>query len=472
MSNTTSIATNAFSAGDTAWILTSAAMVFIMIPGLGFFYAGMARSQAALSMLFLCMLSVAIVSIEWFLWGYSLALTPSSNPFIGNFNHAVFTGLVSPDARNPNAPTVHALVYAIYQSMFAAITPALAFGVVENRARILPAMVFLFVWSTLVYNFVTYWNWAPRGWAHTLGVLDFAGGVPVHTVAGMAALAYAIKLGPRPEFKSGAHVKPHNYVYILLGTAMLWFGWFGDNAGSEGAANARTANAFVVTNLSACVSAMTWTIVSYFREDKKWGSFGFCGGAVAGLVVITPACGYVAPWTAVIFGICSGVLCNYAIDLKHKLNYDDSLDVFAVHAVGGILGTFLTGIFAQSYIINLDGTQANGGWLDGNWIQVPIQLASIATGAVWSFVVTYIILMAFDYIPFLRLRLNKDQEELGMDAVEMGENVYGFGVLSHGGNTANWPVSAKHPHFSSSNNMDELEPLHENSAAVVDVASL
>ena len=239
-----SAATN-ISAGDTAWILTSTALVFIMIPGLGFFYAGMARSHSALSLIFLSMLALAIVSLEWFLWGYSLALSNSSSPFIGNLYNVAFLGLDSMTARNVNAPTIPAVVYAVYQSMFAAITPAIAFGAVENRTRILPCIVFLFIWSTVVYNPVAYWTWAPNGWAHALGVLDYAGGTPVHIVSGMAALAYSLRLGHRPEFKSRELIKPHNYFYILLGTALLWFGWFGFNAGSEVAVNARAGNALV-----------------------------------------------------------------------------------------------------------------------------------------------------------------------------------------------------------------------------------
>ena len=182
----------------------------------------------------------------------------------------------------------------------------------------------------------------------------------------------------------------------------------------------------MVTNLAASVSALTWTLVSYFRHDKKWSSFGYCGGAVAGLVAITPASGYVAPWAAAIIGVCSGVVCNFASDLKYTLNYDDALDVFGVHAVGGILGCILTGVFAQSSIFSLDGVQAKGGWIDGHWMQVPIQLAGLAAGAAWSFVLTYIILSIIDLIPALRLRIDEEHQDLGMDAAEMGENLYTY----------------------------------------------
>ena len=426
-STTTALPLSSVSPGDTAWMLMSTALVFLMIPGLGFFYAGMARSHSALSLIFLSMLALAIVSLEWFLWGYSLSFAPdSTNPFIGNLRHISFFNLHSIDAIHPNAPNVPALVYAIYQSMFAAITPAIAFGAVENRTRVLPCIVFIFLWTSIVYNPVAYWNWAPHGWAKHLGALDFAGGTPVHVVSGMAALAYTLRVGHRSEFNTRQRTDPHNYFYILLGTALLWFGWFGFNGGSAGAANLRACNAIVVTNLSASISALTWTVVSYFRHDKKWSSFGYCGGAVAGLVTITPASGYVAPWAAVIIGICAGIVCNFASDLKYTLNYDDALDVFGVHGVGGMLGCILTGIFAQSSVISLDGSKEQGGWLDGNWMQLPVQLASLTSAAAWSFCLTYIILSLMDLCPPLRLRMDPAQEDMGMDVAELGEDMYGY----------------------------------------------
>jgi len=409
-----------FLAGDTAWVLASTALVWIMIPGVGYFYSGMARSKNALSLIMLSVLSVAVVSFQWWLWGYSLTFSSTGSPFIGDLQNAFFMGVDG--SASPVAPKVPAIVYAIFQGMFAAITPALAIGSAAERGRILPAILFIFIWSTVVYDPIACWNWNPNGWGFKLGGLDFAGGTPVHISSGAAALAYAIILGKRHGHGTD-EFKPHNIANIVLGTALLWFGWFGFNGGSAIGSNTRAAMACAVTNLAASVGGLTWTLLDY-RLEKKLSALGFCSGAVAGLVAITPGSGYVGTPAAVAFGVAAGVCCNFAIKLKHMFDYDDAADVFAVHGVGGVVGNILTGIFAQKSIAAADGSVINGGWLDQNWVQVGYQLADSVTGLFYSFFVTLLILYIMDKIPGLSLRVDHETEAKGLDEGELGELAY------------------------------------------------
>jgi Amt family ammonium transporter len=404
-----------FDNGDQAWVLASTTLVFLMIPGVGYFYSGMARSKNALSLIFLSLLSLAVVGVEWFIWGYSLALSEAGNSFIGDLRHAFLMDVG--EKPHPNAGTIAGTVFCTYQSMFASITPALAFGAAAERSRILPALVFLFVWSTIVYNPVAYWTWAPNGWLRDIGSLDYAGGTPMHMNSGFAALAFALILGRRKGFGE-IEFKPHNYSNVMLGTALLWFGWLGFNPGSAVSANVNAGMAAIVTNIAAAVSGLTWMLLAY-RHERKLSSFHFCSGAVSGLVAITPASGFVRPWAAFVIGIVAGVVCHFAVDLKHRLGYDDALDVFAVHGVGGFVGNILTGVFADADM--LGGLDIDGGWVNGHWIQVPIQLAACCAGAAWSFGVTFIILFIMNKIPPLRLRVDEEVELIGLDAAEMGE---------------------------------------------------
>jgi Amt family ammonium transporter len=409
--------------GDTAWILTSTALVWVMIPGVGYYYSGMARSKNALSLIMLSLLSAAVVSVQWFMFGYSLAFSTTGSSFIGNFQNAFFRGVLGgPSVGNAKVPD---LVFAIYQCMFAAITPALAIGSAAERGRLVPMTIFLFVWTTLVYDFIAYWTWSIGGWSFKLGTLDFAGGSPVHISSGAASLAYALILGKR-HGHGVEEFKPHNISNVVLGTVFLWFGWFGFNGGSNAASNLRAAMACVVTNLSASVAALTWMIMDY-RYERKLSAMGFCSGAVAGLVAITPASGLVGPAGAVAIGFLGAVGCNFACKLKHAFDYDDALDVFAVHGVGGFIGCILTGIFSEGYISGLDGAAPlPGGWLNQYWIQVGYQLADATSAMTWSFVVTYIILFIMNKIPGLSLRASEEQEKAGMDHSDLGELAYYF----------------------------------------------
>ncbi|CAO3623936.1 unnamed protein product [Cunninghamella echinulata] len=415
-----------FSAGDISWVLASTALVWLMIPGVGYFYSGMARSKNALSLIMCCVLSLVVVTVQWFIWGYSLTFSKTStSPFIGNLDNAFFRGVLGEPSIGSSA--IPDLVFMIFQCMFAALTPALAIGSAAERGRILPMVIFMFIWSTLVYDFIAYWTWNPNGWSVKLGGLDFAGGTPVHISSGFASLAYAIVLGKRKGHGSvtQAHdFKPHNMSNVVLGTALLWFGWFGFNGGSALSGNLRAAMACVVTNLAAAVGAITWMTLDY-RIERKFSALGFCSGAVAGLVAITPASGFVGPGPAVAIGFLGAVACNFAVHLKDMLNYDDAVDVFAVHGVGGYVGSVLTGIFTESYIANLDGiTEIDGGWMNHNWMQVPHQLADATAGAAWSFIVTLIILLIMDRIPGLSLRVDPEVELQGLDAAEIGEMAY------------------------------------------------
>ncbi|KAJ1536817.1 hypothetical protein HK096_007632, partial [Nowakowskiella sp. JEL0078] len=297
--------------------------------------------------------------------------------------------------------------------MFAAITPALALGAAADRARIFPALIFIFVWTTIVYDPIAYWTWAPNGWLLKLGSLDFAGGTPVHISSGFAALAFSVVVGHR---RQKDHSQPHNLGYVILGTSLLWFGWFGFNGGSSLNSTARTGMAMIVTNLAAACGGLTWMCLDAFNS-KKFSALSFCVGAVAGLVAITPASGFVVPWSAVVFGVVGGSACRFATSIQHKLNIDDSLDVWAVHGVGGFVGNVLTGVFAQEWVVSLDGTTPQpGGWLNQIWIQVPIQLAASAAGA--------LVLLIMDRIPGLRLRVNEVHEILGIDQSQMGETAF------------------------------------------------
>ncbi|KAK5115985.1 hypothetical protein LTR62_000441 [Meristemomyces frigidus] len=418
-----------YESGDIAWMLASTALVLLMIPGVGFFYSGLARRKSALSLIWLSVMAIAVTSVQWWLWGYSLTFSHKAGLFIGAMDNAGFHNVLGqPSVGSARIPD---LMFAVYQGMFAAITVALAVGAVAERGRMLPAVVFMFVWSTLVYDPIACWTWNPSGWVYKLGGLDFAGGTPVHISSGSAALAYCYVMGKRTGYATQAlNYRPHNVTHIVIGTVFLWVGWFGFNAGSALSANLRAIMAAVVTNLAACSSAITWCLIDY-RLEGKWSTVGFCSGIVAGLVAITPGSGYVPAWAAVVFGVCSGIGCNLATQFKYRVRADDALDIFAVHGVGGLIGNLCTGLFAADYIAHLDGfTQIRGGWVNRHWIQLAIQLADSSAGMAYSFVVSLLILITISFlgrfIPSLRLRVTPEEEERGIDDVEIGEFAYDY----------------------------------------------
>jgi len=411
--------------GDLAWIIAATALVWIMIPGVGYFYSGLLRRKNALSMIFLGVAVVAVVSFQWFFWGYSLAFSETANKYIGDLRHFGLKGvLAQPSVGSSRIP---AIMFCVYQLMFAAITPMLAVGAFAEHARMGPILVFVFIWSTLVYDPIACWTWNPAGWSAILGGLDFAGGTPVHISSGTAALAISIYLGKRRGYGTERLAyKPHNTSYVVLGTVFLWFGWFGFNGGSALSANLRAVQACIVTNLAASVGGLTWMFWDW-RLERKWSAVGFCSGAIAGLVAITPGSGYVGSPAAVAYGVLAGTICNFATQLKYVFHYDDSLDIFASHAIGGVVGNICTAFFAQKSVAAFDGfTSIPGGWLDHHWRQLGIQLADSTAGMSYSFVMTTIILWIMHFIPGLCLRCDEETEILGVDDAELGEFAYDY----------------------------------------------
>ena len=427
-------------AGNTAFMVVATAMVLLMTPALGLFYGGLGRSRDVLSIMLVCVLCLAVVQIQWYLFGYSLALSPTAtNQWIGNFDNAALTGVGT--APHPAAPGISALLYFVFLMQFAGITPALFVGAGAGRLRVLPLLLGFFVWSTIVYDPLAYAVWGLNGFLHTLGgvgVYDFAGGLPIHTAAGVAALIYGYLLG-KPMMASA---KPppsaapfHAPILVYLSTALLWAPWLFFNAGSECAANARAVQAAINSNLAASVAGLAWMVLE-FIHTKRWGSVAFCTGAVAGLATVTPGSGYVPAWAAIVIGLLAALICQRVVMFKFRVGLDvDTLDVFAVHGVGGMLGTLLTGVFASSDIIALDGTISPGGWISGNWMQVPYQLAGIAYCAAYSAVVTFIIFSVIDRIPGLAIRAPIHAEaHVGLDPTDIGEHAYAYHAVPIGAN--------------------------------------
>ncbi|SPC64023.1 probable high affinity ammonium transporter [Ustilago sp. UG-2017b] len=419
-----------YNLGNLAWIIVSTALVFIMIPGVGFFYSGLLRKKSALSMLWMSMALLAVVSFQWFFWGFSLAFsTSSTNPFIGNLDNF---GLMGVDINAYTGGTaVPQLLYCIYQMMFACITAVIACGAFADRARLGPVLIFAFAFITIVYCPIAYWTWnVGLGWSNKMGGLDFAGGTPVHIASGTAALAISIFLGKRKGYGTEQIAyRPHNVAYCILGTVFLWFGWFGFNGGSALGANFKAVQAMMVTQVAASVGALTWMFWDW-RLERKWSAVGFCSGAISGLVAITPASGYVGTPAAVAFGVVGGTACNFATGLKNVLGYDDALDIFAAHGIGGVVGNILTAFFADNRVASFDGSALiPGGWINKNWIQLGYQLADSASGFGWSFVVTMILLFAIDRIPGCHFRASEDDEMLGIDLAQIGEEVFSVPLL-------------------------------------------
>jgi ammonium transporter, Amt family len=422
---------------STGFIIICSALVMLMTPGVGLLYSGLSRTKNALIIVMISFLAYAVVAVQWVIFGFSFSFSETGSPFIGNFAMAGFSNVFS-DALPSTTTTIPVIVFALYQLQFAAVTLAIIFGSVTERVRLIPSIVFMFFWTTLVYNPVTYWTWASRGWLKNLsclettaldqtpcgvGDLDFAGGGPVHMASGAAALAFCIFLGHRKRMGHDSF-KPHNVTNVFLGTALLWFGWFGFNAGSALAANARAGMAGFVTTISASAGGLAWVICDYLRIRKLSG-IGFCSGVIAGLVGITPAAGYVAPWASIVIGAVTGVTCCFAIRLKDILGFDDALDAFGLHGVGGFVGAILTALFASKELVfSLDGTEMNGGAIDGNWVLLGYNLAGAVSTVAYSFVVTLIILYLINMIPHLHFRPNEEDEHLGGDLGEMGEVAY------------------------------------------------
>lgn len=369
------------------------------------------------------MLSLAIVSFQWFFIGYSLVFSKSGGSFFGDGHNVGFRHVLErpvPESNNK----LPEIVFATYQLMFANLVPAILLGAAAERSRTLPAMIFIFCWTTLVYDVLAHWIWSVNGWAFKWGVLDYAGGVPVELASGIGGLAYSYFIGKRRGYGTERIMfKPSNVSSVTLGTVMLWVGWMGFNGGSCFAASLKAAMSVFNTNLAGAVGAITWMIMD-FRLERKWSMVGFCTGAIAGLVAVTPAAGFVGAPAAALIGLVSAALSNLATGCKASMRVDDPMDIFAVHALAGIVGTLMTGIFAQSSVAANDGFSAiAGGWLNGNWVQLGKQVAWVAVGTAWTFVVTYAIMFVINLIPGCKFRASEEAEIVGMDEVEHDEYI-------------------------------------------------
>jgi len=418
-----------FDSGDTAWVLIASALVLLMTPGLAFFYGGLVRGKNVLSTIMHSFIVIGLVSVLWVVVGYSLAFGPDvGNGFIGNLD---WFGLrhVGQAPSTVYATTVPHQVFMVFQLMFAVITPALITGAFAERAKFSTFLVFMAIWSLVVYAPIAHWVWAfdtapdgsvvASGWLGELGALDFAGGTVVHINAGIAALAAALLYGRRKGYGQEP-MEPHNIPFVVLGGGLLWFGWFGFNAGSALAANGLAANAFVVTHVATAAASLTWLFLSWAISGKP-SVVGAVAGAVAGLVAITPASGFVDAMPALAIGVGAGSLCYFAVQLRIRAGLDDSLDVVGVHGVGGAWGAFATGIFAVAAVNPL-----GAGLIDDNASQIWKQLAGIGATMGYSFVVTLVILKVLDLV--MGLRVSEDEEEAGVDASQHGERGYVFDV--------------------------------------------
>lgn len=411
--------------GDTAWVLASAALVLLMTPGLAFFYGGMVRAKSVLNMMMMSFASIAVVSVLWVFYGFSFTFgTAESGPFFGSFDLSGLTGIVNDMTANGAYYPIPALAFVAFQLMFAIITPALISGAIADRAKFATWVIFVAIWVTVVYFPVAHWvfdfgsaDTTGAGWLAGMGVLDFAGGTAVHINAGAAGLALALVLGKRAGFKKEA-MRPHSLPLVLLGAGLLWFGWFGFNAGSALGANGTAALALINTQVGAAAALAGWLIVEKFRDGHPT-SLGAASGAVAGLVAITPACAFVAPWAAVIIGLIAGILCALAVGLKYKFGYDDSLDVVGVHLVGGLWGTLSIGFFGTT---SATSWGANGLFYGGGTELLIKQATGAFAVLAFSFVVTYII--GFLLEKTIGFRISRDEEIEGVDVTSHAETAY------------------------------------------------
>ena len=401
--------------GDTAWMLISTALVMLMTPGLALFYGGMVRGKNVLGTLMQSFIAIAVISMQWILIGYTLSFGPDVNGIIGNLSWIGLNGVgVEP---NPDyAPTIPHMAFMIYQAMFAVITPALITGAFAERMKFSAYLTFILLWSTLVYDPVAHWVWGAGGWLKTMGVLDFAGGIVVHLISGISALAAALLIGKRKGYQQEA-MYPHNLPMTVLGTGLLWFGWFGFNAGSALSAGTLSTMAFVATHISAVSATLIWVIIEWLHRGKPT-MFGAATGSIAGLATITPASGFVSPMSSLIIGLAAGAICYMSLNMKGKLGYDDSLDAFGVHGIGGIIGTLATGLFAQTLINPAGG---NGLFFGSHQLLIH-EITAIAVTAVYSFGVTVVLLKVIDI--FIGLRVNEESEVSGLDISQHGESGY------------------------------------------------
>ena len=402
---------DALNQADTAWLMVSCALVMLMTPGLALFYGGMVGSKNVLSSFMHSFIALGIITLQWVVIGYSLSFgSDMGGGLIGGFEYAFLNGV---GLEPQEGSTIPHILFMAFQMMFAIITPALISGAIAERMKFSAYIVFIILWATLVYDPICHWVWGPDGWLGARGALDFAGGTVVHLSSGMAALVCAVLLGRRN--RPGP---PHNLTLTMLGAGMLWFGWFGFNAGSALAANENAALALVNTHVAAGAAALSWAIVEWIKQGKPT-ALGVASGLVAGLVVITPAAGFVGPISAVIMGLAVGPVCYGAVMLKGKLGYDDALDAFGIHGVGGALGAILTGVFAAEV------WGGEPGLVDGSSALVLENIIGVLAAASYSVVVTFVLLKIIDAT--IGLRVSSDEESEGLDTNLHGEEGYHMG---------------------------------------------
>ena len=402
------LAADQINTGDTAWLLVSSALVLLMLPGLALFYGGMVRSKNVLSTSMHTFVAMAIIGVEWVVIGYSLAFG-GEGKFIGGFANVMLAG-ITPESVSGTIPTY---VFVMFQGMFAIITAALISGAIAERMKFSTYCVFILLWSLLVYNPLAHWVWGDGGWLAAHGDLDFAGGTVVHLSSGISALVAALIIGKRKGYPV-ERMFPHNLPMTLLGAGLLWFGWFGFNAGSALASDGNAALAFTTTQTAAAAGALSWMIAEWIKMGKP-SALGAASGIIAGLVVITPAAGFVTPGAALIMGLLAGVVCYSGVLLKHKLGYDDSLDAFGVHGIGGAFGAILTGVFA---------TVGASGLIAGNPGQVWIQFIGVVAAGAYAAGMTVVLLLVLK--PLMGLRVSQEDEVMGLDQTAHSESGYNF----------------------------------------------
>ncbi len=404
-------------AGDTAFVLMSAALVMFMTPGLALFYGGMVRHKNVLGTLMQSFILLGLITLEWVLWGYSLSFGTDHAGLIGGLEWFGLKG-VGMAPSSAYGTTIPHIAFMIFQCMFAIITVGLITGAVAERMKFSAFLLFALLWSTFVYNPLAHWVWGAGGWMARMGALDFAGGTVVHISSGVSALAAALIIGRRIGYGSTAYI-PHNLPMTITGAAILWFGWFGFNAGSALACNGLAANAFVVTHIASGLAALTWILMEWLHRGEPT-TLGAASGAVAGLVAITPASGFVGPMSAIIIGGVAGIICYGGILLKARLGYDDSLDVVGIHGVGGTWGALATGLFASTAV----NPNAANGLFFGNPVQLWIQFVSVIASMAFAFIMTLIILKVVDGI--IGLRVSEEEEVKGLDISLHNETGYSF----------------------------------------------
>lgn len=412
----------AIDTGDTAFIMICTALVMIMTPGLALFYGGMVRKKNVLSIIMQSFTAMALVSVQWVLIGYTLGFGTDVHHLVGGLQWLGMSG-VTGDANAAYAATIPHQVFILFQLMFAIITVALISGAFAERMRFSIFVIFVLLWTTLVYDPLAHWVWGVDGWLRNLGALDFAGGTVVHISSGISGLVACMVLGKRRAANAEPMV-PHNLPLTMLGAGLLWFGWFGFNAGSALGANGLAGSAFLVTNTCAAAGAISWAAAEWLHHGKPT-SLGVASGVVAGLVAITPAAGFVSPASAILMGLIVGPLCYFAVSkMKFKLGYDDSLDAFGIHGVGGIFGALATGVFAST-AVNPGGFD---GLLFGNPHQLLVQLIAVVATIAFAATVTFLILKVLSL--FAPLRVSEEEEETGLDVTQHGEDAYNYGEMS------------------------------------------